>query len=102
VRNRTVCWVLSPLGYGNQNKSPLSPHIGNNCHLEALTHRVRECLAIASSYTAFEIELEPLLPNEKTYREERAKSIHAFAGENGWSATILDPGIRVTFRKLAT
>jgi len=62
---------------------------------------VRECLAVATSYTAFDIELEPILPNEKMYREERGKSIQAFATENGWSATILDPGIRVTFRKLA-
>ena len=70
--------------------------------MEALTQRVRECLAIANSYTAFDVELQAILPNEKMYREERAKSIQAFAGKNGWSATILDPGVRVTFRKLAT
>lgn len=69
--------------------------------MEVLTQRVREYLAIAKSYTAFEIELEPILPDEKMYREERAKSIQTFAKKNGWSATILDPGIRVTFRKLA-
>jgi hypothetical protein len=84
-----------------QNKSPLFPHVGNTWVLEALTQRVREYLEIAKSYTAFDIELGPILPDEKMYREERAKSIHAFAKINGWSATILDPGIRVTFRKLA-
>lgn len=62
---------------------------------------MREYLEVAKSYTAFEIELEPILPNEKMYREERAKSLQVFAKKNGWSATILDPGIRVTFRKLA-
>ena len=85
-----------------QNKSPVFPHIGNNRGLEALTQRVHECLAIAKSYTALAIELEPILPNEKLYREKRVGSIQAFARANGWSATILDPGIRVTFRKLAT
>ena len=28
------------------------------------------------------------------------KEIHAFAAANGWLATILDPGIQVTFRKV--
>jgi hypothetical protein len=76
--------------------------MGNNRGLEALTRRVHEYLAVAKSYTAFEMELEPILPNEKLHREERAKSVHAFAEKNGWAAAILDPGIRVTFRKLST
>jgi hypothetical protein len=62
---------------------------------------VREHLEVAKSYTALEIELESILPDEKMYRQQRAKSLQAFARKNGWSATILDPGIRVTFRKLA-
>ncbi|HVD95872.1 MAG TPA: hypothetical protein VNE84_07020 [Candidatus Limnocylindria bacterium] len=31
---------------------------------------------------------------------KREKEIHTFAGANGWIATILDPGIKVTFRKV--
>lgn len=69
--------------------------------MEALIRRVREYLEVANSYTAFDMELEPILPDEKVHHAERARSIHAFAKKNGWSATILDPGIRATFRKLA-
>jgi hypothetical protein len=75
--------------------------MGNNRGLEPLTQRVHEYLAIAKSYTALAIELEPILPSENLYREKRARSIQIFAAKNGWSASILDPGIRVTFRKLA-
>jgi hypothetical protein len=84
-----------------QNKSPLFPDIGNNRCVETLIQRVRKHLEIAKSYTAFDLELEPILPNEKMHHEERAKSIQAFAEKNGWLATILDPGIRVIFRKPA-
>jgi hypothetical protein len=31
---------------------------------------------------------------------KREKEIHTFAAANGWLATILDPGIQVTFRKV--
>jgi hypothetical protein len=31
---------------------------------------------------------------------KRENEIHAFAAAHGWLATILDPGIRVTFRKV--
>ena len=69
--------------------------------MEALIRRVRQQLQMANSYTALEIELEGLLPDEKMHREKRTRSIQDFAKENSWSATILDPGIRVTFRNLA-
>ena len=84
-----------------QNKSPLFGDMGDNWSVETFTQRVCAYLEIAKSYTAFDIELEPILPNEKMHHEERAKLIQGFAKQNGWSATILDPGIRVTFRKLA-
>jgi hypothetical protein len=38
-------------------------------------------------------------PTDKALREKRAALIHAYAKENGWSATVRDPGMRVTFRK---
>ena len=85
-----------------ENKSPLFGEIGNNGRVETLTQRVREHLEIAKSYTAFDIELEPILPDEKLYHAQRAHAIQVFAKKNGWSASILDPGIRVTFRKPAT
>jgi hypothetical protein len=68
--------------------------------MEDFIRRVRDHLEVAKSYTAYEIELLPILPNEMAYRERRAQAVHAFAKENGWSALIQDPSIRVTFSKL--
>lgn len=48
----------------------------------------------------FENQLERCWPAEKVLRAERAKKIQEFAKRHGWQATIHDPGIRVTFRKL--
>ena len=36
----------------------------------------------------------------ETNEIKREKKIHAFAAAHGWLATILNPGIRVTFRKV--
>jgi len=44
--------------------------------------------------------LEEFWPRETKVKSPRAEQIHAFAKANGWSATILDPGIRVSFRKI--
>jgi hypothetical protein len=49
----------------------------------------------------FETELERVWPTDNALREKRAALIHAYAKENGWSATVSDPGMRVTFRKLS-
>jgi hypothetical protein len=39
--------------------------------------------------------------SQLTRRRSGAKrKIHAFAAARGWIATILDPGIRVTFREV--
>ena len=51
--------------------------------------------------TVFESDLEPVWPREKLPREKREREILMFAKKNGWTATVLDPGIRVTFRKAA-
>ena len=69
--------------------------------MEAFARRVRAHLEIAKSYTVVGNDLEPILPNEKAHNRQRVRSIQAFAKKNGWSVTILDPGIRVTFRNLA-
>jgi hypothetical protein len=50
--------------------------------------------------TVFESELSRVWPYEDKARQQRHTLIKAFAKAHGWSATILDPGIRVTFRKL--
>jgi hypothetical protein len=45
--------------------------------------------------------LERVWPIDNALREKRAALIHAYAKENGWSATVRDPGMRVTFRQLS-
>jgi hypothetical protein len=50
---------------------------------------------------AFESDLELAWPREKMPADKRIVAIQDFAKRNGWTATILDPGIRVTFRNLS-
>jgi len=50
---------------------------------------------------ASESDLERVWPCEKVHRDKRFQAIQAFAKRNGWTATILDPGIRVTFRNFS-
>jgi hypothetical protein len=45
-------------------------------------------------------DLASIWPRDERDQLKREKEIHAFAAANGWVATILDPGIRVTFRKV--
>jgi hypothetical protein len=40
-------------------------------------------------------------PIDNLQREKRAALIQAYAKQNGWSAIINNPGMRVTFRKLS-
>ncbi len=67
--------------------------------LQALTQLVTERLKSKKFCTVFESDLERCWPTEKAIRLERESKIHAFAKSRGWTAHILDPGIRVTFRK---
>jgi hypothetical protein len=51
--------------------------------------------------TVFALDLARVWPQNVTAAvEARNEAIHAFAKARGWSATIMDPGIRVTFRRL--
>jgi hypothetical protein len=70
--------------------------------VEILKDRVREHLETAKVYVAFDVELAHIWPSDKNHRLARAKAIQDFAKNNGWSATIVDPGIRVTFRRIAS
>jgi hypothetical protein len=47
-----------------------------------------------------EHHLASIWPRDERDQLKREKKIHTFAAANGWLATILDPGIRVTFRKV--
>jgi hypothetical protein len=67
--------------------------------MEKLAAHVRERLKDRQSCTVFETELSRVWPYQDRERQQRHAAIKAFAKAHGWSATILDPGIRVTFRK---
>jgi hypothetical protein len=65
-----------------------------------LTQKIRDRLKTHKACTIFEKDLSQVWPYSHKQREQRYKLIKQYAAQHGWSATILDPGIRVTFRKL--
>ena len=67
--------------------------------MEKLTSRIAEKLAARPSVTLFEPELSTIWPIHSAVLDERKEAIRAYAETHGWKATIIDPGIRVTFRK---
>jgi hypothetical protein len=68
--------------------------------MQLLANRITDRLKTHRYCTVFESELSRVWPCVDTERLQRYVQIHAFAKAHGWSATILDPGIRVTFRDL--
>jgi len=68
--------------------------------MDRLAETIRKRLSFRKSCTVFESELSRVWPYDDKARQQRHTLIKAFAKAHGWSATILDPGIRVTFRKL--
>jgi len=70
------------------------------CCLDALKKRIEERLRHKESCTIFEHDLAHVWPRAERDQLKGEKEIHAFAVANGWLATILDPGIRVIFRKI--
>jgi hypothetical protein len=67
---------------------------------ESQIQRIEERLRHKKSCTIFEHDLSRIWPRDERDQLKREKEIHAFAAANGWLATILDPGIRVTFKKI--
>jgi hypothetical protein len=70
------------------------------CCLDALRKHVEERLRRKDSCTVFEHDLARIWPRDEQGQNKREKEIHVFAGTHGWIATIQDPGIRVTFKKI--
>ena len=68
--------------------------------MDALTRQIRQRLETHKFCTIFENDLGRVWPYVDREREKRFAQIKAYARARGWSATILDPGIRVTFREL--
>ena len=76
--------------------------IRRECCLDALKKRIDERLRYKKPCTILERDLAIVWPRDERDQLKREKEIHAFAAANGWLATILDPGIRVTFREVGT
>jgi hypothetical protein len=71
--------------------------------MDWLIAKISERLKTHKSVTIFESDIErvwPIVGVAREVREQRNAFIKAFAKANGWSASIRDPGLRVTFRKL--
>jgi hypothetical protein len=68
--------------------------------LDAIKKRIEERLRYKKSCTILERDLAIVWPRDERNQLKREKKIHAFAAANGWLATILDPGIQVTFTKV--
>lgn len=69
--------------------------------MDSLTRQIRHRLETHKFCTIFERDLGKVWPYADKAREKRFAEIKAYARSQGWAATILDPGIRVTFRKVA-
>ena len=74
----------------------------SRAHVNAIAKHISERLTTKKSCIVFEGELSQAWPLKLKSKEAKrlTKAIQAFAKERGWSATISDPGIRVTFKKL--
>jgi hypothetical protein len=56
--------------------------------------------SVTRSLARFWSAIWPVWPRDERDQLKREKEIHAFAGANGWLATIRDPGIQVMFRRV--
>ena len=72
----------------------------NDRRMDALAKHIRERIEEKKYCTVFEGSLERVWPVNAMTDPKRKQRIQAFATANGWAATINDPGLRVTFRKL--
>jgi hypothetical protein len=62
---------------------------------------IRNRLGNHVTCTVFESNLSVVWPRAYEH-DSRIKEIEAFAKANGWSVSITDPGIRLTFKKPKT
>ncbi len=79
----------------------MSEKTSHSALVDALTRQIGSRLETHKFCTIFEKDLGRVWPYVDLEREKRFAKIKCYARAHGWSATILDPGIRVTFRKLA-
>ena len=68
--------------------------------MEILAGRIRDELSTHDRCVIGRDELARVWPQLMDLVAERNAAIHEFAKRHGWSASIIDPGVVVTFRKL--
>ena len=66
---------------------------------KALAALIKKRLGDHVLCTVFENRLSVVWPRDYEH-DSRIKEIEAFAKANGWSVSISDPGLRLTFKKL--
>jgi len=66
---------------------------------KALAQLIKNRLGTMQICTVFENKLAAVWPRAYEH-DSRIKEIEAFAKANGWSVSISDPGIQLTFKKL--
>lgn len=69
--------------------------------MDALLKHIQQRLITRKFCIIFQDEIQRVWPSQTHENEKQIQAIHAFAKANGLFAVIHDPGIRVTFRKLA-
>jgi hypothetical protein len=67
--------------------------------MDELAKYIEERLAGRKCCIVFREALARAFPFLQPRPDRRIEEIHAFAKAHGWTATIFDPGIRVTFTK---
>lgn len=85
----------------NTTMKNLDEQISGQLTMKDLAEQISKRLTQKSFCTVFGNEVSQIWPLPKEAIEKRNAAVRAFAKKMGFSAAILDPGIRVTFRKLS-
>jgi hypothetical protein len=67
--------------------------------VDLLASQIRKALSLAASCTIFRPDIARVWPQIIDMAVQRDAAIQGFARQHGWVATIVDPGITVTFRR---
>lgn len=68
--------------------------------MKELTQHIQEKIAARKFCTIFQKHVDVIHPIPRRINKELQKAIEDFAAANGWTATIVDTGVRVTLRPL--
>jgi hypothetical protein len=68
--------------------------------MDTLLNHIIERLGVHHSCTVFENQIADVWPRVGTDQAKRVAVIEKFAKEHGFSVKVIDPGLRVTFKRL--